>query len=139
MIIKNKFIPFGDYKVMNLFGILLTKQDLTEIDKNHEMIHTKQIIECAIILFTLLLILVIFGINPWWLLISPAAFYIWYVIEYLLIRVFNIKDEQSDCYHDISLEEEAHINKYNMEYLKTREAFAWLEYIKIGSYDKINT
>ena len=41
MIIKNKIIPFGNYKAMNLFGIIFTKSSLSEIELNHEKIHTK--------------------------------------------------------------------------------------------------
>ena len=31
-IIKTKWFPFGRYKAINLFGILFTKGDLSEID-----------------------------------------------------------------------------------------------------------
>lgn len=48
MIIKNNIIPFGGYKVINLFGLIFTKSDLTDEDKNHENIHSVQILECAI-------------------------------------------------------------------------------------------
>nr|DAX08762.1 MAG TPA: hypothetical protein [Bacteriophage sp.] len=41
IIIKNKFIPFKGYKAINLFGILFTKDSLSNIDINHEKIHTK--------------------------------------------------------------------------------------------------
>ena len=40
MIIKNNIIPFGGYKVINLFGLIFTKSDLTDEDKNHENIHS---------------------------------------------------------------------------------------------------
>jgi len=39
-IIYNDWFPFGSYKLMNLFGIILAKSELTEEDKNHEKIHT---------------------------------------------------------------------------------------------------
>lgn len=38
--IKNNIIPFGGYKVINLFGLIFTKSDLTDEDKNHENIHS---------------------------------------------------------------------------------------------------
>lgn len=134
-IIKNKFIPFGCYKTINLLGLVFTKSDLSDEDKNHEGIHSVQMLECAIVLAILMLIIILlFNISAWWILISPLAFYAWYGIEYLLIRVLNLKDKQNDCYHDVSFEEEAYNNDDNLEYLETRKWFSWLGYIKIGSY-----
>ena len=112
IIIKNKFIPFKGYKAINLFGILFTKDSLSNIDINHEKIHTKQMIETLFI-----------------------GFYIWYGLEYLIIRLFNLKDKQNDCYHEISLEEEAYNNDDNLEYLDNRKPFSWLKYIKINTYE----
>ena len=110
IIIKNKFIPFKGYKAINLFGILFTKNSLSNIDINHEKIHTKQMIETLFI-----------------------GFYIWYGLEYLIIRIFGHKDKQNDCYHEISLEEEAYNNDDNLEYLDNRKPFNWIKYIKINS------
>lgn len=112
IIIKNKFIPFKGYKAINLFGVLFTKEELSDIDINHEKIHTKQMIE------TLFL-----------------GFYLWYGLEYLLIRLFRIKDKQKNCYHDVSFEEEAYNNQNNLDYLNTRKPFSWIKYIKINTYE----
>ena len=134
IIIKNKLIPFGNYKACNLLGLLLTKSDLSEEDKNHEGIHTAQIIELAILFSILMLILILlFNLSYWWLLLSASAFYIWYGLEYLIIRLFNLKDKQNDCYHEISLEEEAYNNDDNLEYLDNRKPFTWIKYIKTNS------
>ena len=41
--IKNKIIPFGKYKAINIFGIVFYKGDpLTDTQKRHEYIHTLQ-------------------------------------------------------------------------------------------------
>ena len=48
MIIKNNNIPFGGYKVINLYGLIVTKLDLSDEDKNIENIHSEQNLECAI-------------------------------------------------------------------------------------------
>ena len=61
MIIKNNIIPFGGYKVINLFGLIFTKSDLTDEDKNHENIHSVQILECAIAFA--ILISILFGLE----------------------------------------------------------------------------
>lgn len=66
MIIKNNIIPFGGYKVINLFGLIFTKSDLT--DKNHENIHSVQILECAIAFA----ILILFGLEWVWLAIPSG-------------------------------------------------------------------
>lgn len=58
-------------------------------------------------------------------------FYLWYGIEYLIVRLFHKK--QNDAYHDVSFEEEAYNNQSDQEYLQNRRKFAWLDYIKIKS------
>ena len=42
-------------------------------------------------------------------------YYIWYGIEYLIVRLFFKK--QNDAYHDVSFEEEAYMNQNNYMYL----------------------
>lgn len=109
IIIKNKLIPFGKYSTMNICGILFTKKAyLSDKTINHEKIHTKQILETAII-----------------------GFYLWYIIEYLIIRFAHIF--QNDAYRDISFEEEAYNNDENLDYLKHRKHYTWIKYIKIRS------
>ena len=112
-VIKNKFIPFGSYNIFNFCGLLLfVKGDtITEKEYNHERIHSYQIWEMFVV-----------------------GFYAWYIIEYLLIRLFH--DKQSDAYHDVSFEEEAHNNDENLNYLSERGLFTykWRKYVRIKSY-----
>ena len=116
MIIKNNIIPFGGYKVINLFGLIFTKSDLTD----HENIHSVQILECAIAFA----ILILFGLE--WVWLAIPSFYIWYGLEYLIIR---LKDSQNDCYRDVSFEEEAYMNEDNLQYLEgQRKMFSWIKY-----------
>lgn len=138
IILKNKFIPFGNYVLMNVFGIILfSKGDyLNPINLNHEKIHSRQILECAIVASLIVLALVlIFNISCWWFIASLSSFYIWYGLEYLIIRIFGNKDSQTDRYHEVSFEEEAHNNDSNLNYLNNRKPFAWIKYIKINSND----
>ena len=134
IIIKNKIIPFEGYSTINLFGILFTKmENLSKTTINHESIHTQQILELFISSLLLLFFLcLVFNLNFLWLLLSPCSFYIWYIIEYLIIR-FKHK-RQKNAYHDISFEEEAYNNESNLKYLDNRKHFAWLKYLKIRSY-----
>ena len=135
----NKLIPFGVYKTFNFYGIILfTKTKLGEKILNHEKIHSLQMAELAMITVPLTIILMwAFGISAWWLLAAVSAFYIWYGLEYLLIRLFRVKDKQNDCYHDVSLEEEAYNNDDNLDYISQRNMFAWIKYIRIKSYENV--
>lgn len=109
LIIKNTWFPFGRYTTLNLFGILFTKQDtLSERTIVHESIHTKQQLEMLFVLF-----------------------YLWYAIEYCLIRLLH--KTQNCAYHDVSFEEEAYANDDNKAYLSTRKHYAWLKYVKFKS------
>lgn len=111
-IVYNTWFPFGNYHTLNFFGILFTKcKQLSESTITHESIHTAQMKEML------------------WLF-----FYLWYGVEYLFIRLFHKK--QNCAYHDISLEEEAHNNDENPDYLKTRKHYAWWKYIRLRSNHK---
>lgn len=108
-IVYTNWFPFGPYHTINLFGILFTKRDyLTRGTILHEQIHTAQMKEMLYIFF-----------------------YLWYGLEYIIIRFFHKK--QNNAYHDVSFEEEAHDNAHNWNYLETRKHYAWFKYIKIGS------
>lgn len=102
-IIRNNIIPFKGYKAMNLFGILFVREDakLTEVDINHEAIHSAQFKELL------------------WIFYYPI-----YLIEWL-IRVLFSKDRFTHkAYRNISFEQEAYKNEDNLDYLKTRKLFA---------------
>lgn len=112
--VYNKIIPFGDYSTINIFSILFTKDKTLDIyNINHESIHTEQMKEMGFIFY-----------------------YLWYCIEYVLIRLFHKK--QGDAYHDVSFEEEAYNNAKDMNYLKYRKRYAWIKYIKVKSNKKHN-
>ena len=138
MIIKNKFIPFGNYILMNVYGIILFSklETIPPIKLNHEKIHSRQILECAVVASLILLVLILlFNISCWWFTFSLSSFYIWYGLEYLIIRIFGHKDKQTDRYHEVSFEEEAHNNDDNLDYLDSRKPFSWIKYIKINTYE----
>lgn len=107
-VIKTKHFPFNGYKAINIFGIVFTKGELSNKELNHEAIHTEQMKEMLYIFF-----------------------YIWYGIEYLIIRLFHIK--QHDAYKDVSFEEEAHINDDNLNYISKRKHYTWTKYLGINS------
>lgn len=133
--IKNKLIPFGNYNAINLFGIIFTKEELTEKEKNHEKIHTYQMIEMILVgLYLVGMLIIQFNLSYWWILMGLTTYYLWYGVEYLIIRKFHQK--QNDAYHDISLEEEAYANDEDLNYLQKRIPFNWVKFLKKKSYKK---
>ena len=98
-IIKNKIIPFGGKKAINLFGFVFTKGELSDVYKNHELIHTKQMK---------------------WLFYLP--FYLIYGVEWLikLLKYWN----GHKAYKNISFEREAYGHQSELEDVLTRKPYA---------------
>lgn len=115
-IVYNNFIPFKGYKIINLFGILFVRNDskneISDIDINHEKIHTEQMKELLYV-----------------------GFYLWYILEYLICFIIS-RFSHKYSYHDISFEEEAYNNEKCLDYLNNRKHFSWIKYIKVKSYTK---
>ena len=114
-IIYNKIIPFKGFLAINLFGFLFARKKLTEVDINHEKIHTEQMKE---------------------LLYVP--FYILYILEYIIrwcIPFFKMSlPDSHKIYRSISFEQEAYKYEMNLEYLKNRKRYNWIKYIKRLGY-----
>ncbi|NLB81865.1 MAG: hypothetical protein GX800_09745 [Clostridiaceae bacterium] len=98
----NKFIPFPNFRAINLFGVLFVRgaRPLSDVTLNHEAIHTAQMKEMLYVFF-----------------------YMWYFIEWV-IRLFM----GGDAYRNISFEKEAYDNQKDMYYLTKRERFNFLNY-----------
>ena len=136
-----KLILAKNYTAITLFFNSFFKYDeeVYEWDNiNHECIHQIQQIECSIAGLILGIILWLsFDISFWWVVaLVFGFFYLWYIIEYIIIRCFAKWDKQNERYHDVSFEEEAHNNDKNLSYLEDRKPFAWIKYIKLRSYKK---
>ena len=105
-IIRNKYIPFGGFRAINLFGVLFVKGNVSDITINHEAIHSAQMREM------------------WYI-----GFYLWYVIEWI-VRVLITKDRFSHrAYRNISFEKEAYVNQDNYGYVDARKSYSWVKYI----------
>lgn len=123
-IIRNKYIPFPGYKAINLFGILFVKNNakIDDVTINHEAIHSRQFVE-LMILFAVASVFV-----RWWIpLFAPLAFYVWYVIEWL-IHLIRFMDTYN-AYRHISFEREAYTHQGDSGYLNGRGWFNYLRYI----------
>lgn len=87
------------------FVILTNKNDaLDKVCINHERVHLRQQIE---------------------LLILP--FYVWYGVEFA-IRILILRDKNK-AYRMISFEREAYVNEKDLNYLKSRSFWSFLNYL----------
>ena len=100
-IIVNKILPPKGFLAINLFGLIFSKRELTNIEKNHEAIHTAQMKELLYI-----------------------GFYILYVLEWLQKLV--VYDTTRDAYRNISFEKEAYAHQNDLDYLKNRKHYTFL-------------
>ena len=103
-------ILYKGVKLKNIEGIALwpfvfVKSKYPSITTlNHEKIHLRQQVE---------------------MLILP--FYIWYLVEWLMGCTKYRSSSKS--YYNISFEREAYRNQSNLEYLKQRKPWSFLQYI----------
>jgi hypothetical protein len=82
----------------------MNKEDvLDKVFVNHEKIHLRQQLELLVLLF-----------------------YVWYVMEFL-IRWIITKDKNV-AYRNISFEKEAYTNEKDLNYLKSRSFWIFLNY-----------
>ena len=108
LIVAKYLIPKG-FRGLTIFPFVFIKD---KVDKgnfvilNHEKIHLRQQLE---------------------LLIIP--FFIWYGLEYIF-RLFQFKNANL-AYRNISFEREAYHNESNLNYLKNRKFFKFIDYLKL--------
>lgn len=145
-IIVNKFIPFKGFSYINLFGILFTRRAIEKISPvniNHESIHTKQYFECTIVAAIILILAIILGLSPWFLISIPIVYYIWYVLEWFLRFLVQLatlykaeagksKAHLHKAYRNILFEQESHKFQNDLDYLHRRKLFAWLRLSKVS-------
>ena len=101
-IIYNDKIPFRGFKAINLFGVIFARKEcgkLSDVDINHEVIHTAQMKEL--------------GYLPLYLI---------YGIEYLynLAKCHN----SHKAYRNISFEKEAYEHQEDLQCLTNRKHYA---------------
>lgn len=114
-IIKNKIIPFGYSKYINIFGIIFTKSNnlkLTPVEENHELIHNLQ------------------GKYLLWIF-----FYLIYLIEWIIKLIPTIFCKRGRfsffqyTYRSVGFEQVAYYNEDNLDYLKTANPYEWINYL----------
>ena len=108
-VIYNRFIPFGSYHGLNLFGIIFVQQRWGRMalhELNHELIHTRQQLEMGFVLF-----------------------FLWYGVEFL-VRLVQCRFKVERAYYSISFEREAYAHEHDRNYLRRRPLMAWTRYLR---------
>lgn len=126
---------FSRCHTIMLFGFVFskqTKEEMTQATVNHECVHARQWAEVTALSGSLLMIAVLAaGISPWWVLLSAAVYYLWYVVEWVLrSMVYSVLDDEcspTDPYRNISFEREARFAERNANYLENSRYFAWVD------------
>lgn len=109
-IVRNDIIPFKGFKIINLCGVLFVRNDaeLSDVDINHEKIHSEQMLEMLIIFY-----------------------YLWYILEWLFRFLFTKDRFSKKAYKNMSFEQEAYDNQEDLNYIEwRRKAYAWIKYLK---------
>jgi hypothetical protein len=97
---------FIEVDAITLFPFIICRDKSNLIMLNHEKIHIRQQLE-----------LLVFG------------FWIAYTLNWI-INLIYFKFDFLKSYERIVFEKEAYWNEYDLEYLNTRDRYAWLKYFK---------
>lgn len=138
-IIYNKVLPLGNYKLMNILGLVFSKAPIGKItlsEKRHEQYHTIQQYELLMTGLTIGLILSNINDSWWYILCTilfPFAMYVLgWIAEIALPPYHNAKSIRklfSDAYRDNCFEREAYANEDNPDYFVTRPIYGMFRYI----------
>ena len=120
-----------------LFGFVFSKlkeEEVAQRVRNHECVHARQWFEVTALSGSILLsIVLIFGISPWWMLLSGGIYYVWYVLEWMCKCVwYSVMIDEWTCdmetpYQSISFEREARLSERDNNYLENSGYFGWLK------------
>ena len=120
-----------------LFGFVFSKlkeEEVTQRVRNHECVHARQWFEVTALSGSVLLaIVLVFGISPWWMLLSGGIYYVWYVLEWICKSVwYSVMIDEWTCdmetpYQSISFEREARLSERDNNYLENSGYFGWLK------------
>ena len=126
-----KLLLWSGYDTITLGFIILTTRKTWEMNQevlNHEKIHVAQWVEVTT-LFILLWVVVSLMIGSvkmlWWLPVNMLAYYLIYMVEYAIRRLYGGETGKQD-YRNIEFEKEAYKHQRDFDYLEERKPFAWL-------------
>ena len=146
-IVRTKIMKLIGKKYMLLFCWLLTapKAKITEVDLNHERIHSRQWVELTLFFLLMLGVLSVLS-GKCLFLLAPFIFYAWYGVEWVarVVQYWSVfkaayKETKSIkeaawklnhmAYRNISFEREAYQNEGYLSYLDHRKKFNFLKYV----------
>lgn len=107
ILIVFKYLTPRGYRGLTFFPFVILSNSDDALDKafiNHEKIHLRQQLE---------------------LLVLP--FYIWYILEFMY-RLVQYKDRKQ-AYRNISFERESYANEKDLNYIKQRSFWKFLNYL----------
>lgn len=120
-----------------LFGFVFSKlkeEEVTQRVRNHECVHARQWFEVTALSGSVLLaIVLVFGISPWWMILSGGIYYVLYVLEWMCKSVwYSVMIDEWTCdmetpYEAVSFEREARLSELDSNYLENSGYFGWLK------------
>lgn len=112
-----------------VFTTYKNKEEMSQCIRNHECVHARQWVECAVASAIIIwLLMILFDISCWWMLLSLLMFYILYGLEYIIKRWNNTAAE---AYEKISFEREARLAENDNNYLENGDYFNWINFINL--------
>lgn len=127
-IIRNKYVPVGNFTCMNILGFLFVREgvELSESVLNHEAIHTEQQKEILCVSALVALVASNLYVSWWYLLIVIAMPIAIYLLAWFIEVALPPYDS---AYKDSPFEREAYLNQHDPMYLAKRPMFAWVNHI----------
>lgn len=121
---------FAGYSTITLGPFVFTeyknKEEMPQWVRNHECTHAWQWTEMFLLTGLIIWAVSLFvDISPWLYLVAVLAFYLLYVIEWLIRLFINGRE----AYKYISFEREAREAENNEIYLENSNYFAWVKYL----------
>lgn len=135
-IIFNDYIPFKGFSAITVYPFIFVRNDAKINNRviNHEYIHAHQQVETICLTAAVVVCGIITRIlSPWFLLAIPISFYVFYGLEYA-IRYILYGFNHDAAYKNISSEQEAYANDFDLTYLDRRKRFDNLKYLFKRTY-----
>ena len=125
-----KMILWSGYHTITLGPFIFTTKKQGEVTDeiiNHEKIHVMQWFEVtalSVLIWAFIMLALDFR-YLWTLPICFVVYYLIYVAEYAISRLYGGEKGHED-YRHIEFEKEAYKHQKDITYLRTRKPFAWL-------------
>lgn len=138
-LIFNNIIPFKGFKAITIWPWVFVRKDASvfnKTDERHESIHLCQQFETLVASLVITCLLSVFGvISPWWILVSPFAYFVLYLVDWAF-RFVIYGFDWKEAYRNVASEQEAYVMQTNEMYLKERKPFAHFAYIFRKTYKR---